>query len=104
MGTTYLGQVRQEVEGRTAHERERGGQMVVLHRRGVVELQRDLVAAVYEKVVGAAAVLKVVDCLEKRARQSVIKVRTGGRGRKSMQIDRKKEGTKKRVKREKRGN
>ena len=78
--------------------------MVVLHRRGVVEPQRDVVAAVYEEVVGAAAVLKVMDCLEKRARQWVIKVRTGGRGRKSVQKDRKKEGTKKRVKKEKRGN
>ena len=68
MGTTYLGQVRQEVEGRTAHERERGGQMVVLHRLEVVEPQRDVVAAVYEEVVGAAAVLKVVDHLDRKER------------------------------------
>ena len=37
--------------------------MVVLHRRGVVVPQRELVTAVDEEVVGAATVLKVVDHL-----------------------------------------
>ena len=62
----YLGQVRQEAAGRADHECERGGQVVVLHRRGVVVPQRERVAVVDEEFVGAAAVLKVVDYLDNR--------------------------------------
>ena len=72
----YLGQMCQEAAGRVSHQREGSCQMVVLHRRGIVVPQREHVAAVYEEVVGSAAVLKVVDHLDNQQKRGV-KIESG---------------------------
>ena len=59
--------MRNEAVGRAAHEREGGGQVVVLHRCSVIVSQRERVAAVHKEFVRSAAVLNVMDYLGKKS-------------------------------------